>query len=98
MSGPDSTTLNASSSDLYGGTHQFQRETHPQPGDLAVWRGHVGIVVDPAQHVFFSALRSGLGTDFYDAPYGKERGRVRFFRYIKSSMANTGGRLVSKRY
>jgi hypothetical protein len=42
-------------------------------------------VVNPAQHVFFSALRSGFGTDAYDAPYWKERGRVRFFRYIKGS-------------
>jgi NlpC/P60 family len=36
----------ASSSDLYVGTHEFQRVTHPQGGDLVVWRGHVGIVVN----------------------------------------------------
>src|SRR5437762_1044695 len=40
----------ASSSDLYDGTDDFQRVTHPQPGDLIVWSGHVGIVVNPAQH------------------------------------------------
>lgn len=79
----------APSSDLYVGTHEFQRVTHPQAGDLVVWLGHAGIVVNPAQHMFFSALRSGLGIDTYDAPYWKERGRARFYRYIKASLANT---------
>jgi hypothetical protein len=73
----------ASSSDLYAGIDEFRRVTNPQPGDLAVWRGHAGIVVNPAQHTFFSALRSGPGVDSYDAPYWKRRGRPRFFRYIK---------------
>src|SRR5579862_4082289 len=50
----------APSSDLYVGTREFQRVPHPQAGDLVVWQGHAGIVVDPKQHVFFSALRSGL--------------------------------------
>ena len=45
--------------------------------------GHVGIVVNPAQRVFFSRLRSGPGVDAYDADYWKERGQVRFYRYIK---------------
>ncbi len=79
----------APSSDLYVGTREFQRVTNPQAGDLVVWRGHSGIVVNPAQHVFFSAMRSGLGTDTYDAPYWKERGRVRFYRYIKGSFSKT---------
>lgn len=73
----------APSSDLYAGTREFQRVSHPQAGDLVVWEGHAGIVVNPASHVFFSALRSGLGTDAYDAPYWKGRGRPRFYRYIK---------------
>ncbi|PYT93415.1 MAG: hypothetical protein DMG36_09895 [Acidobacteria bacterium] len=33
----------ASSLDLYRGTGQFIRVRTPQPGDLIVWRGHVGI-------------------------------------------------------
>ena len=61
----------ASSSDLYDGTDDFQRVTRPQPGDLVVWPGHVGIVVNPAQRVFFSRLRSGPGVDAYDAQYWK---------------------------
>jgi hypothetical protein len=73
----------ASSSDLYAGIDEFLRVASTQPGDLAVWRGHVGIVVDPVQHSFFSVLRSGPGVDSYDAPYWKQRGRPRFFRYVK---------------
>jgi len=77
----------ASSSDLYAGTSEFERVVHPQPGDLVVWRGHVGIVVNPAQHVFFSAMRSGMGIDAYDAPYWKRLGKVRFYRYVRDSIA-----------
>jgi hypothetical protein len=75
----------ASSSDLYAGTGQFRRVTSPQPGDLAVWPGHAGVVVNPAQHSFFSILRSGPGVDLYDSKYWKGRGRPRFFRYIKTA-------------
>src|ERR1700694_834583 len=74
----------ASSSDLYAGIDEFRRVARPQPGDLAVWRGHAGIVVDPVQHSFFSVLRSGRGLASYDSPYWKQRGRPHFFRYVKS--------------
>ncbi len=77
----------ASSSDLYDGADNFQPVTRPQPGDLVVWPGHVGIVVNPAQRVFFSKLRHGPGVDAYDAQYWKERGQLRFYRYIKSAPA-----------
>jgi hypothetical protein len=73
----------ASSSDLYAGIDEFRRVASPQPGDLAVWPGHAGIVVNPAQHSFFSALSSGHGVDLYDSPYWKRRGRPRFYRYVK---------------
>jgi cell wall-associated NlpC family hydrolase len=79
----------APSSDLYAGTPEFKRVSHAQVGDLVVWQGHAGIVVNPAQHVFFSALNSGFGTDAYDAPYWKGRGNLRFYRYIKGSFAST---------
>jgi hypothetical protein len=72
----------ASSSTLYGGSGEFRRVTRPQPGDLVVWAGHVGIMVNPAQRSFFSALRSGLGVDSYDSAYWRERGHPRFLRYI----------------
>lgn len=70
--------------DLYDGSEGFQRIWYPQPGDLIVWRGHVGIVVRPSRHVFYSFLRSGPTTDNYESPYWMSRGRPRFYRYIKN--------------
>jgi hypothetical protein len=75
----------ANSKQLYAGVSQFQRVTNPQPGDLVVWPAHTGIMINPAQHSFFSALRSGHGVEIYDAPYWKAKGRPRFFRYVKAS-------------
>jgi cell wall-associated NlpC family hydrolase len=72
-----------SSTDLYRGTEDFRRVKKPQPGDLVVWPGHVGIVVNPARREFYSFLRHGPGIDEYDAQYWKQRGPVRFYRYIK---------------
>jgi hypothetical protein len=74
----------APSSDLYAGVEGFQRVKQPQPGDLVVWRGHAGIVIKPSQHIFFSYMRSGPGTDDFQAPYWKSRGRPRFYRYVKN--------------
>lgn len=73
----------ASSDDLYDGVAGFQRISRPQPGDLVVWHGHVGIVVRPSRHIFFSYLSAGPGTDNYEAPYWIGRGHARFFRYVK---------------
>src|SRR5205823_6627025 len=73
----------ANSTELYSGTDSFHRVSRPQPGDLIVWPGHVGIVVHPAQHSFFSALRSGLGVEDYESPYWRKRGHPRFFRYVQ---------------
>ncbi len=74
----------APSSDLYAGVEGFQRVKLPEPGDLVVWRGHVGIVIKPSQHIFFSFMRSGPGIDDYQAPYWKSRGHPRFYRYVKN--------------
>jgi len=73
----------ASSTELYAGTPEFRRVVHPRPGDLVVWPGHVGILINPARHVFYSALSSGRGVDSYDAAYWKGRGHARFFRFVK---------------
>jgi hypothetical protein len=81
----------APSRDLYEGIEEFQRVTNPQPGDLAVWRGHTGIVVSPVQHSFFSLLRTGPGVESYDSPYWKKRGRARFFRYVKAGASGSSG-------
>ena len=73
-----------SSDDLYDGAPGFQRERQPEPGDLVVWHGHVGIVVRPSRHVFYSFLSRGPGIDDYTTRYWKRRGTPRFYRYIKS--------------
>ena len=77
----------ANSSDLYTGIAEFRRVFRPQPGDLVVWPGHVGVAVDPTQSSFFSALRSGQNVESYDSAYWRHRGRPHFFRYVKKAPA-----------
>jgi len=72
----------ASSFDLYAGHGNFRRVRHAQAGDLIIWPGHVGIVLDPAKHSFYSLVRSGLQAEDYLGPYWRSRGRPRFYRYI----------------
>jgi len=85
----------ASSSDIYEGVAGFQRIYHPQTGDLVVWPGHVGIVVQPSRHVFFSFKTAGPGIDDYEAPYWVGRGQARFYRYLKTGPCS-GCAFVSK--
>jgi hypothetical protein len=73
----------SSSRELYSGIEQFESVEIPQPGDLVVWRGHVGIVISPGRRSFFSALRSGGGVAQYDSPYWRRRGSPKFLRYVK---------------
>ncbi len=84
----------APSSDLYGGVDGFDRVKKPEPGDLVVWRGHVGIVIKPSQHIFFSVLSAGPGIDDYTTPYWKHRGKPRFYRYVKSSSSRPSPQLL----
>lgn len=78
----------ADSFELYAGMHSFVRVPKPQPGDLVVWRGHVGIVVDPGKRSFFSSVTSGLRTELYDAPQWRARGPARFYRYAAATRGN----------
>jgi hypothetical protein len=71
----------ASSFELYAGHESFGRVRNPQEGDLVVWPGHVGIVLDPTEHSFYSLVSTGLEAQDYDGPYWKSRGRPRFYRY-----------------
>ena len=71
----------ASSFELYAGNENFARVRLPHAGDLIVWPGHVGIVVNPLQHRFYSLVRTGLEAQDYEAPYWKLRGTPRFYRY-----------------
>ena len=77
-----------SSYDLYEGIDNFRRVSTPHPGDLVVWRGHVGIVIDGVHHSFYSSVRSGLRTEYYDGPYWRTLGRPRFYRYVVARSAD----------
>lgn len=79
----------ASSRDLYFGHESFVRISKPQPGDLVVWRGHVGIVTDPRHHFFFSSLSEGPGTQAYNSAYWRSRGTPRFYRYVLGKFRGT---------
>src|SRR6266550_2900049 len=71
----------ASSFELYAGNENFERVRKAQPGDLIVWPGHAGIVVDPLQHSFYSLVSTGPEAQDYEGSYWKSRGRPRFYRY-----------------
>ena len=70
-----------SSFDLYAGAEKFARVKSPHAGDLVVWPGHVGIVVNASQHSFYSLVRSGLEEQDYEGAYWRSRGSPRFYRY-----------------
>ncbi|HEX7287749.1 MAG TPA: NlpC/P60 family protein [Candidatus Angelobacter sp.] len=73
---------------LHRGVADFARVKTPQPGDLAVWPGHVGIVLSPADKTFLSSVRSGIITESWTNDYWAARGRPRFFRYIVGPQTN----------
>ena len=72
----------ATSFEIFAGIPQFRRVSTAQPGDLIVWRGHVGLVVDSEQRTFFSRTGAGPRTDEYTSDYWRGRGRPRFYRYV----------------
>jgi hypothetical protein len=72
----------ASSYDIYEGIDNFRRVFTPRSGDLVVWRGHVGIVINAVEHTFYSSVSSGFRTEYYDGPYWRAQGRPRFYRYV----------------
>jgi NlpC/P60 family len=82
----------ASSVDLFLGTGSFLRVRTAQPGDLIVWRGHVGIVMSPRNHSFFSSVTAGTQIQDYRSTYWQARGYPRFYRYLtKSPLKSDGG-------
>jgi hypothetical protein len=81
---------------LYAGSSSFVRVIRPQPGDLIVWPGHVGVVVNPRDHTFYSAFSSGSGVEDYESKYWRNRGPRRFFRYLKSGVELEEGQRVAR--
>src|SRR5262249_30490087 len=78
--------------DLYSGTAQFWRVRYAHPGDLIVWRGQMGIVLDPHEHSFCSSITSGARIQNYHSPYWQARGYPHFFRYLtKSPLKGSAG-------
>ena len=73
---------------LYRGISDFERMKTPQPGDLVVWLGHVGIVLSPEEKTFLSSVRSGILTESWTAAHWARRGRPRFYRYRIGPAAN----------
>jgi hypothetical protein len=78
------------------GVDASQRVFDPMPGDLIMWRGHVGIITDPNLNRFVSVLRSGVKTDDYLSAYWKSRCKPRFLRYVGNGMAEHKNRTLSK--
>src|SRR6516162_5147541 len=84
----------ASSLELFSGSENFVRVKFPRAGDLIVWPGHVGIVVNPSQHSFSSLGSTGLGVRDYESPYWKSRGQPRFYRYkVRNGAAVTAAKV-----
>ena len=84
----------ASSFELYAGNENFARVKYPRAGDLIAWPGHVGIVLEPREHSFYSLVSTGLETQNYDGPYWRSRGRPRFYRYkMENGGILTAGRV-----
>jgi cell wall-associated NlpC family hydrolase len=69
------------SEQLYDGIPGFRQVEEPVAGDIIVWRGHMGVIVDPLLHSFLSSLRTGVKISAYDSNYWRGRGIPRFFRY-----------------
>ncbi|HLJ86085.1 MAG TPA: NlpC/P60 family protein [Candidatus Angelobacter sp.] len=70
------------SGDIFAGVGPFQRVFQPQSGDVIVWMSHVGIVVDPEEHTFYSSTMSGFAIESYQSRYWMNQGHPRFYRYL----------------
>jgi NlpC/P60 family len=71
----------APTNDVFDGIEGFERVTRPQAGDLVVWRGHMGIVIDPEDESFYSSVISGISVSNFGSSYWESRGPRRFYRY-----------------
>src|SRR5215471_18444996 len=73
----------ATTREIFTGIDGFRRVQHPQPGDLVVWQGHMGIIIDPGEHSFYSSVLSGFAIENYQSHYWQARvGYPRFYRFV----------------
>src|SRR5215472_8184713 len=73
----------ASSREIFAGVSGFRRVRKAQAGDLVVWQGHMGIVIDPREHSFYSSVLSGFAIENYESNYWlRKNGSPRFYRFV----------------
>src|SRR5262249_24201180 len=72
----------AASRAVFAGIDGFRRVTHPQSGDVIVWQGHIGIVIDPKEHSFYSSVTAGFAIQTYQSRYWIGRGMSRIYRFV----------------
>ena len=72
----------AASRAIFAGIDGFRRVTKPQSGDVIVWQGHIGIVIDPKEHSFYSSVTAGFAIQSYQSRYWIGRGIPRFYRFV----------------
>jgi len=82
----------AESRAVFAGIAGFRRVRTAQPGDLIVWQGHIGIVIDPREHSFYSSVLTGFAIENYRSNYWIRRGNPRFYRFLVNDWQ--GARLV----
>jgi hypothetical protein len=78
----------AGSREVFAGIPGFLRVRNPQAGDLVVWQGHIGIVIDPRGHSFYSSVLSGFAIENYQSNYWIKRGNPRFYRFLVNGWQN----------
>src|SRR5260370_30007121 len=76
----------AASRAIFAGIDGFRRVTKPQTGDVIVWQGHIGIVIDPKEHSFYSSVTSGFAIESYQSRYWIGRGIPLFYRFVVSDL------------
>jgi hypothetical protein len=63
---------------------------------LVVWQGHIGIVIDPVEHSFYSSVLSGFAIEDYRSAYWLKRGPPRFYRYLVDPAVPRAGLLADR--
>src|SRR5262249_23476819 len=76
----------AASRAVFAGIDGFRRVTKPQSGDVIVWQGHIGIVIDPKEHSFYSSVTAGFAIQSYQSRYWIGRGIPRCYWFVISAV------------
>lgn len=80
---PEPQVVDYRSTSTIEASHLFFPAAIPQSGDLVMWDGHVGIVIDPAAGSFIGAQTStGVAEANYLTGYWKDKGVKGFLRFV----------------